>query len=533
MSPAAGEDARDRGAERAGGGIARSASIVSLGNIASRVFGLAREAVISYFFGASGELSAFRLAARVPTMIYDLLVGGMLSAALVPVFSQYARHEQRGELARIVSAFLSIIAVVMALVVLGVEIFATPLAGLLSDFADPRLTRVLINCLRVITPAALFFGVTGGATGLLYALRRFSVTAVSAAVFNLGIVLLTPLFAPRLPADLRIYVLPLGIVFGSLLQLGVTAWGIRDVPVRFTTAWRHPAIRQIGRLYVPIMLGLLVTQFQIIVDSRWASATGEQSVAWMGFATTLIQLPLGLIPVAVSLAALPSLSRFAVDADWAAFRDIAGRGLRLVLVLLLLATAGLFALALPLVQLLFQHGNFTPADATMTALALRVYLIGLPFAGADFLLNYTFYARQNTRTPAIVGVISVGFYFVTALLLKDRIGFLGLVLADSVKQAAHAGIMTVLLHRSAGRLWGQRILRTLAVCGGAAVLATGVIWLVSQGLTGFLPAGKVGALLIILVAGGPGAALYLAVLRLAHVEEVTRLLDVVARRVRR
>ncbi len=225
MSPAAGEGADGRGDVRAGGGIARSASIVSLGNIASRVFGLAREAVISYYFGASGELSAFKLAARVPTMIYDLLVGGMLSAALVPVFSEYARHERRQELARVASAFLSIIAVAMAFVVLGIELFATPLAGILSDFADPHLKLVLANCLRVIAPAALFFGLTGGATGLLYALRRFSFTAVSAAVFNLGIVLLTPLLAPRLPADVRIYVLPLGIVLGSLLQLGVTSLG--------------------------------------------------------------------------------------------------------------------------------------------------------------------------------------------------------------------------------------------------------------------------------------------------------------------
>ena len=347
----------------------------------------------------------------------------------------------------------------MGLVVLAVELFAGPLANLLGNFEDPHLQVVLANSLRILAPAVVFFGLTGGATALLYALRRFSFTAISAAVFNLGIVLLTPLLAARL----GIYVLPLGIVFGSLLQLVVVGLGIRDVRVRLSTAWRHPAVRRIWVLYVPLLLGLIVTQFQIIVDGRWASASGAQSVAWMGFATTLIQLPLGLIPVAVSLAALPSLSQFAVESDWDGFRGVFGRGLRLVLVLLLPATAGLFALALPIVQLIFQHGNFNQIDAVMTALALRFYLIGLPFAGVDFLLNYSFYARQNTRTPAIVGVISVGFYFVTALLLKDKIGFLGLVLADSAKQAGHAVIMTILFYRSAGRLRHQRILRTLGV----------------------------------------------------------------------
>jgi putative peptidoglycan lipid II flippase len=512
-------------------GLARSAGILGLGNIGSRLIGLGREAIISYFFGASGELAAFRLAARVPTMIYDLLVGGMLSAALVPVLSEYARPERRTELARVASAVLSLIAVVMGLLVVVVEVFSGPLANLLGNFEDPQLQLVLRNSLRVIAPAVLFFGLTGGATALLYALRRFSYTALSAAVFNLGIVLLTPLLAPRLPQNLAIYVLPLGIVLGSLLQLIVVWSGMRDVPLRPSAAWRHPAIRRIWRLYVPLMLGLIVTQFQIVIDGRWASASGAQSVSWMGYATTLIQLPLGLIPVAVSLAALPSLSQFATDADWGGFRAIFGRGLRLVLVLLLPATAGLFALALPIVQLIFQHGNFTPNDATMTALALRVYLIGLPFAGVDFLLNYTFYARQNTRTPAVVGVISIGFYFVTALLLKDRIGFLGLVLADSVKQAAHALIMTALLQRSPGRLDGQRILRTLGLGGVAAVLMAALAAVLAGIITPLAPDGKLGAAIIVGVAGGISGLFYILALRALRVEEVTHLVNRVAGKV--
>lgn len=531
MSPSSPDAATDATAKVAAPGLARSAGILGLGNIASRVIGLGREAVISYFFGASGELAAFRLAARVPTMIYDLLVGGMLSAALVPVFSEYSRRERRAELGQVAGAVLSLIALVMAAFVLLVGAFAGPLANLLGNFSDPQLQLVLRNSLRVIAPAALFFGLTGGATALLYALRRFSYTAISAAVFNLGIVALTPLLAPRLPSDLRIYVLPLGIVLGSLLQLLVVGWGIRDVRLRFSAAWRHPAVRRIGRLYVPLMLGLIVTQFQIIVDGRWASATGEQSVAWMGFATTLIQLPLGLIPVAVSLAALPSLSQFALDNDWDGFRAIFGRGLRLVLALLLPATAGLFALSLPLVGLIFKHGNFTADDAAMTSLALRLYLIGLPFAGVDYLLNYTFYARQNTRTPAIVGVISIGFYFAAALLLKDRIGFLGLVLADSVKQAAHATIMTVLLYRSVGRPSGQRILRTLGLGGLAAVLMAGLALVISNALTPLVPDGKLGYALIVAVAGGISGLFYIAALRLFRVEEITQLVNGIAGKV--
>jgi putative peptidoglycan lipid II flippase len=509
-------------------GLARSAGILGFGNIASRVIGLARDTITANFFGASGQLSAFTVASNVPTMIFDLLVGGMLSAALVPVFSGYARDEQREELSGLASAVLTLIALVMGSIVLLLEIFAVPIAGLLATFPDPALQQVLVRCLRVIAPAVLLFGLSGGLTGLLYSLKRFSYTALGGAVFNLGIVIAAPLLARRL----GIYCLPLGVLLGSLAQMAVMSAGLRDLRLRLTGAWTHPAVRRIMHLYLPIALGLIVTEIQIIVDRRWASGTGAQSVSWMRYATTLIQLPLGLVPVAVSLAALPSLAQRAQDNDWETFRSIFARGLRLVLVLLVPATAGLFALAQPIVRLLFQHGVFAATDTAMTGAALRLYLAGLPFAGVDFLLNYTYYARQDTRTPAVVGVVAVGFYFAAALALKPVLGFLGLVLADSVKQAAHAVIMTVLLTRSVGWVGGHGVERT-ALKAGAAALAMGLlVWLLAERLGSLLPGGLLGQFVLVALAAGTGAGFYLLMLRLLGVREVVDLARGVAGRLR-
>jgi putative peptidoglycan lipid II flippase len=510
-------------------GLARSASILGLGNIASRVIGLGRDTITSYFFGSTGALSAFIVASNAPTMIYDLLVGGMLSAALVPVFSTYTAQERRAELARIASTVLTLIACAMGLAVLLLEVFAVPVAGLLGDFEDPALQRVLTNCLRLIAPALLLFGLSGAVTGLLYALKRFSYTALSGAVFNLGIVIAAPLLARYI----GVYALPLGIVAGSLMQLAVMTPGLRDVRLRLAAAWDHPAVRRILRLYVPIALGLIVTQFQIVIDRRWASAAGEQSVSWMRYATTLIQLPLGLVPTAVSLAALPSLSQHAAVGDWDSFRGIFARGLRLVLVLLIPATVGLWALAEPVIRLLFEHGVFTPADTAMTATALRFYLIGLMFAGVDFLLNYTFYARQDTRTPATVGVIAVGFYFITALTLKGSLGFLGLVLADSVKQAGHAVIMAALLLGSLGRLRGQRILATGGRALVAALVMGLVVWQLAAWLADHVPGGFAGEAAVVAIAAGLGGAFYILMLRLLGVAEATDLITAALARMRR
>jgi putative peptidoglycan lipid II flippase len=510
-------------------GLARSAGVIGLGSIASRVIGIARETITSYYFGSSGALSAYIIASNVPFMLYDLLVGGMLSAALVPVFSSYAGRERRAELARIVSAVLSLIGVVLAVVVLLLEVFAVPVANVLGDFEDPALQTVLANCLRLLSPALILFGLWGGVTGLLYALKRFNYTAFSAAVFNLGIVVAAPLLAGRI----GIYALPIGFLVGAVIQLAVTIPGLRDVRLRFSVAWNHPAVRHILRLYLPIALGLIVTQFQIIVDRRWASAAGAESVSWMRYATTLIQMPLGLVPVAVSLAALPGMSQRASVGDWDSFRGIFGRGLRLVLVLLIPATVGLWVLAEPVIQVLFEHGAFTANDTVWTAMALRLYLFGLMFAGVDFLLNYTFYARQDTRTPAIVGVIAVGVYFVTALALKGTLGFLGLVLADSTKQFAHAAIMTILLLGTPARLHNAAVIKTLVKASAAALVMGAVVALLARWLPAVLPAGFLGEAAILLAAGIAGGAIYVLALRILRVAEVTYLLAPVGRLVAR
>ena len=199
----------------AGGGVARSAGILAFGNVASRILGLLRETIISYYFGSAGELSAFRLAARVPTMIYDLLVGGLLSAALVPVFSDYARPEKRGELWEVASAVLTAVGAGMAVLFLALEGLAPYVARLIGGGFDDHLIAVITNALRIMAPAVLFFGLAGVLTGILYALKSFSYAALGAAVFNLGVVVCAPLLTPWL----GIYSLPVGIALGSLGQL--------------------------------------------------------------------------------------------------------------------------------------------------------------------------------------------------------------------------------------------------------------------------------------------------------------------------
>ena len=482
--------------------------------------------VTSYFFGSSGELSAYIIASNVPFMLYDLLVGGMLSAALVPVFSTYAGRERRGELARIVSAILTLIGVVLAIVVILLEIFAVPVANILGDFEDPALQTVLANCLRLISPALILFGIWGGVTGLLYALKRFNYTALSAAVFNLGIVIAAPLLSDRI----GIYALPIGFLVGAIVQLAVTIPGFAGRAAQVLRRLESPG-GAADSAALPAHRARL--DYHSDADHR-RSALG---IGGRRGERELDALRNHLDPDAVGTRAGGGLTGLAALAFAACFggrlgrlRGIFGRGLRLVLVLLIPATVALWVLAVPVIQVLFQHGAFTATDTVWTAQALHLYLFGLMFAGVDFLLNYTFYARQDTRTPTIVGVIAVGVYFVVAWTLKGPLGFLGLVLADSAKQFAHAAIMIILLLGTPARLHHQGILKTLAKASGAAIFMGAAAALFVRWLPAVLPGRFIGELMLLLAIGVACGVLYLLALSVLRVPEV-RILSVPARRI--
>ncbi len=547
--------------------LARSASLLSIGAVASRVLGLAREMVIASYFGATGPVSAFTAAGTAPKMLYDFLVGGMLSAALVPVLSDYARPDRNRrdkaedadappegrqvgpnpELVRLVGALLSLAVVSLSGLVLLMVVFAPQVASLLAggfDSFDPALLPLTTSLLRLMAPVIWFISMAGLLTAVLFALQRFSMPALASAVYNLGIVVAAPLLAGRV----GIASLAVGVLAGSAIQFGLMAWDVRRAGLKFTVQWSHPALGRIVRLYLPIAAGLIVAQFQVGLDRRLASGTGVQSIAWMSKATTLQQMPLGMISVAISLAALPRLSQQFAAGDEGAYRATLGRGLRMVIVMIVPLLIGLGLLAEPTVRLLFERGQFTVADTAQVVSALQVYLVGALFAGIDFPLIYAFYARNDTLLPALVGVLSVVVYAGVALVLIEGLGFLGLVWADTAKQGAHAVVMLGLLYwklvhvsrkrrpdgaqeeleRQQERGSGQTVRTVGVVFGAALAMAVVIVWLLSL----LDPGGRTSLssdIVRIFVGGGGGAFAYAGVLLLAGQPEARQLARIAMR----
>lgn len=504
----------------AGPSVARSAAMLSLGNILSRVLGMAREIVIPHYFGASGLVSAFRTAEFVVKILYDLLVGGMLSAALVPVLSDYRRPERRAEFAQVASAVFSIIALLAAAVVLAIELLAPQIVALLGQELPAEFQAVAVDLMRISAPALWMFSSSGALAAILFARQRFTLVALGDGLYNLGVLVIVPLFHRRLGVES----LALGILAGSLIQLGLRLPDLRGMGLRLSRSLRHPAMRRIWMLYLPVFVSLVVGMIQGGIDTRLANSTGERSLAYMRQATTLYQFPHGLVAVAISLAALPTLSRWAAARDWAAYRRTLGAGLRAVLVLSIPATVGLWVLAEPVIRLLAEHGQFTALDTMWTARTLRYYLFGLVFASVDWPLNFSYYARNDSRTPAIVGILSVFVYLAVALPLLPLLSFLGLALADGAKHAGHAAMMLFLVYRWGGRL-GQGVLRTAALAALASALMGGLVWALAGWLLAALGTAGLGPrLLVVLAPAAAGGLFYYLLLRLLRLPE-TALID--------
>lgn len=507
-------------------GLARSAGIIALGNVGSRALGLIREMVIAHFFGAEGSVSAFRLASRIPTMTYDLLVGGMLSAALVPVFSEYLVKKRQDELWRAVSVVFSLVTVVLGSIIVLLELTAPTIARLQGEGLGDALLVVMTRLVQLVGPAILFFGLSGVTTGLLYSLKRFTLPALAAVAYNLGIIVAAPLLAGRLD----IYSLGVGAVLGAFLQLVIQLPGLRGGSLHFSLDLAHPALRHILRLYLPVALGVAIANAQVAVDGRLASYAGENVAAWMEFATRIIQFPHGLVAVAISLAALPSLAQSSAVGDAPGFRRTFGRGLRMVVALIVPAAVGLWVLAEPVIALVFEHGDFTAQDTIWVSLALRGYLIGLIFAAVDWPLNYAFYARQDTLTPALVGVISVGVYLAVALSWVGPLGILGLVLADSAKHFSHVLVMLILTWRRMGSLRGLGLSRTLLKAAVASALMALVVLAVTGGIERALGGrGTVTRLMVVVGSGGAGLTAYLAAAWILRIEELGQLVQIARR----
>ena len=425
------------------------------------------------------------------------------------------------------------------LVVLGYA-FATPLviAYAKSFEAVPGKLELTITLARVMFPFLVLVALAVAVMGMLNSLRHYFIPSLAPATFNVVAIVcafaLTPVM-PRLGYP-RIMSMAIATLLGGLVQLLVQLPALRREGFRYrpTLEPADPGLHRILLLMGPGTVGLAATQLNLFVCTLLATSQGTGAVSWLDYAFRLMYMPIGVFGVSVATAALPGISKHAALNDTSGIRQTVSSSLRMILMLNVPATAGLMALAVPIVGLIYEHGRFTGQDTVSTASALAFYAPGLVGYSAVKLISPAFYALRDSRTPVIVSAISVLINVVLNIALVRVMGYRGLALGTGVAALFNAGTLLWLLRRRLDGIDGRRLGTAFVKIALASLVMAGAAQQAEHWLSAALPGDQV-LLEICRVFGAIGIALLAlaASARLLHIQEFSEALRLVARRVTR
>ncbi|MDQ6928245.1 MAG: murein biosynthesis integral membrane protein MurJ [Actinomycetota bacterium] len=517
--------------------LGRSTVVMATGTALSRITGLGRVIALAFALGVTESRLAdsYNIANTMPNVIYELILGGVLTSVFIPVVVQELKTRRRDEAWEAISALattsllvLIVLSVIAALVAPWiVRLFTLRLSGVEATRQQETATFFL----RVFAPQIALYGLAAVATALLNAHDKFAVPMFAPVLNNLVLIGTCLAFAAVVsgtPTNASV-----GNSLGEKLLLGVgTTAGVAVMALaiwlfvwrlpgrlRFRPDFRHPAVHKLARLSAWTLGYVAVNQIGFGIALYLANGVqGGPTAFFTAFA--FFQLPYGIVAVSIMTALVPTLAASHVDGDDTAFGAWLTGGIRAMAVVLVPATAAYLVLSRPLVQTLLQHGVMGAASTSLVSEVLDMFSLGLLPFSAFLLFLRAFYARQDARTPLGINVVANAVYIVFSLLLFSSLEIRGLALAHSLSYVVAASVGGVLLWRSVGGLDLGHTMTEIAKVVAATAVATAAMLGARELIGGAMGAGGLRAFTQLTVGGGLGALIYLGAARALGVEEL-------------
>jgi putative peptidoglycan lipid II flippase len=513
---------------RAPGRLALSTAFFAFATGLSRVAGLVREIVAASYFGVKGPMSAFTIAFQVPNLVRSLFADAALQAAFVPVFTEELEKRSRAEAFRVASALVFVIAAVLGSLTALFVLLAPVIMPLFAPGFDQNLTDLTVNLAQLLFPIVLLLGFSGLIVGVLNSFDEFAVPALAPLAWNLAIILALVLLTPQFHGQNRIYAYAIGVLIGTIVQMLMPLPWLRRTGFRLVRNfdWRDARVLRVLKLMLPVTIGLGLINFNLSVDSIFATLISDQAPAAIDKAFRIYMLPQGVFAVALATVIFPTLSRLVARADDEGLRATLAHGTRQMLFLLVPTTAALLVLSDPVTQIIYQRGEFDAAQTDLVSQALFYFAFSLPFAGVNLILIRTFFSLQRPWTPTLIALANLGVNAGLDALLYKPIGIGGIPLSTAIVSLVTTLALGAVLRRLIGGLDARRTLEVavrIALASTALALATlGVKAL----LDGALSQSNGAQLLVVLGAGTTGVATYAlasAALRIEEAREVAAL----------
>jgi len=462
--------------------ILAGATIMMVATILSRLLGFVRDAAMGHFWGGNTpHTDAFWAAFGVPDLLYYVLSGGALSAAIIPVFAGYLHRAEHADSWRVANTLLTLFALCAAGGAILIVIFARALVLLVAPgFArDPAKATECALYVRLLAPMVIFTVSSGLATGFLQAHRHFTAPAAAWAVYNFGIIggaFVGGLMVSRYAGDpIGLRAPALGVLVGAVLLLVVQAPALRALGFRLRPALElsHPGVRETLRLFLPYMLGLAAAQICLLWLPSFFGSYFEGGVTSLRYANRLVILPLGLFGIAISTAAFPTMADQVAAGQIAEFRRLVSNSLRAVFFLAIPSAVGLAVLAGPILRLLWKSGRFDETAVAMSSFSLVFFVGALVGLSGLQILNRAFFSLKDRRTPPLVAIgYNIVVVLVALLAMRTPLKYAGVAAAISVGALLGLLVMIQLLRRRIGGVDGRQIaLSTLRMLLASAALA--------------------------------------------------------------
>ncbi len=464
-----------------------AALALGAGVFLSRILGLVRDKVISYYFGAGPEADIYFAAFVVPDFLGYLLAGGYFSVTLVPLLaSAFHQGEESGR--KLFSAAVCWSFTAIFLLTLAAWWFAPELAAVAAPGFEPPALARLSHFLRIILPAQVFFLPGACFTALLYYRRQFTVPVLSPLIYNGGIIICGFIGLHLSPAG-GMEGFCWGVLVGSFLgSFLMPALAVRAGGPAFKPNFRHPMLKTLLLLALPLMLGQSIVALDEQFVRIFGSLTGDGGVSLLNYARRIMLVPVGVVAQAAGVASFPFLASLAASGDKPGFDLALNRAIRSTVLVALPVSLGLAATAEPVMRLIFQQGDFTAEAATTSGVLLAVMLLGVAFWSAQQLISRSFYAHKDTLTPALAGtgatILALPLYYFGA----ERLGALGVALAGTLGVVLYLLILSLVRIRRHGPEGTAGLLRLGLICLAFCLPAAGAAW-VAQWYAGTLLSG--------------------------------------------
>lgn len=472
--------------------IAKAATLVMVFFALSRVLGLVRDVVVAGQFGTNPEYDAYLAAFKLPDFLFNVVSGGALGSAFIPTFTGYLTRDDETGAWRLASAIINWLLVILVGLAVLSAIFAPLLVKILAPgFNDPAQQMLTAELMRWLMISTVIFGLSGLLMGILNAHQHFLLPALAPVIYNLAIIGGAWFLGPRW----GVKGLAAGVIVGAMGHLLIQVPGLLRYGMRYTLtlAPRDPGVRQVARLIGPRMLGLAAIQLNFVWDTILASFLSAGSLAGLDYGRRVMLLPQGIIAQAVAAAAFPTFSALAAQSNWAELQRAFIATLRTILYITVPAAIGLLMLARPIIEMLYQRRAFDSGSTRLTVWALWFYTLGLIAHSVVEILTRAFYALHNTKTPVIVGVVSMGINVVLSYLLMNAFAAAtlpahgGIALASSIAVSVEMVWLIAALRNQPGSLsvaaLGKPLLR-IAFSGGAMA---GTLWILLRMADGVNP----------------------------------------------